>query len=295
MKDKWAVLGIAFVGGMFGLALLLIVGAMFMLSRGPSGDGVTVILPSVEFSGNGSHERVRGSGDIVTEDVPVSDFDRVSLSGIGDVIITQGETESLRIEADDNILPYIETRVQNGTLVISLTDEAQDKNLRPTTLQFHVGMKEVSGLNISGAGDVNAQTLDVDRLQIDIGGAGDIKIDTLDATYLDVDVSGAGSVDVDALNAEEASVSINGAGDVNLTGQVERQEISLNGAGNCHAENLESQTSDIKVNGVGSVTIWVTESLDVQIGGVGNVSYYGSPRLDTSLYGIGRLFSLGER
>ncbi|MCP4539300.1 MAG: DUF2807 domain-containing protein [Chloroflexi bacterium] len=295
MQNKLTVLGIAFVGTMFALALVLIVGALFVFNVQPSGEGVIVVLPSVEFSGEGRHERVRGSGDIVTEDVPVSDFDRVALDGIGDVIITQQETESLSIETDDNILPYIETKVRNGTLIISLTSEARNKNLDPTMIEISVGMQEVAGLSIGGAGDIFASSLDVDRLQLDVNGAGKINVGELDATELSVGFNGAGSVEVDALNAEESSVSINGAGDVSLTGQVERQEIAVNGAGDYHADSLKSQTCNVEVNGAGSVTVWATESLDVRIGGIGNVSYYGNPRLDTSLYGIGRLFSLGER
>jgi hypothetical protein len=295
MRDKLAVLGITVVGGVFVLALILIVGVLFVFTAKPSGEGVTVVLPSVEFSDDGPRERVRGSGNVVTEDVLVRNFDRVSLTGIGDAIITQGETESLRIETDDNILPYIETEVRNGTLVIGLTDAAWGKNLRPTTLQFHVGMKEVTGLDISGAGGISAAALEVERLRVDIGGAGDIDVDTLEAVELSVGISGAGSLNVGTLNAEESSVSINGAGDVNLAGQVEQQDIRVNGAGNYRADELESQTANVELNGTGSVTIWVAESLDVRIAGVGNVSYYGDPSVDSFLPGIGRLFRLGDR
>src|SRR5690242_12646963 len=54
---------------------------------------------------------VHGSGNVVTEARPVSGFDRVSVSGAGQLKVTQGDAESLTIETDDNLLPYIRSEV----------------------------------------------------------------------------------------------------------------------------------------------------------------------------------------
>ena len=52
----------------------------------------------------------------MTQAVDVSNFDSVSLEGSGEVYIEQGQTESLTIEADDNILPLLETKVEEMNL-----------------------------------------------------------------------------------------------------------------------------------------------------------------------------------
>ena len=59
----------------------------------------------------GFHVNV-GSGNVVKETREARDFDSVSLTGIGALIIQQTGEESLTIEADDNILPLLtsETR-----------------------------------------------------------------------------------------------------------------------------------------------------------------------------------------
>ena len=61
---------------------------------------------------------VRGSGDLVTEERDVSGFDELHFSGMGSLIIEQGDEESLIIEADDNIIDLIETDVRGGDLDI---------------------------------------------------------------------------------------------------------------------------------------------------------------------------------
>jgi len=299
MKSKWIVLGVVLVAGMLVLGMLIL-GAMSAIGRGmgmgfgTSGRGVTVVVPSTEFSWN-MRDGIPGSGDVVTEDVPVRDFDSVAMAGIGDVIVTQGETESLTIETDDNILPYIEAQVRNGTLVIGLSDEADDKSLDPTKLVFHVSMKDVAGLDVSGAGNISAESIGTDDLKIDISGAGDIDVDALTTERLTVNLNGAGAIDVDALDAEQAMIHLNGASDVTLAGKVERQEVYLNGAGNYRCGDLESQTTHIELAGAGNAVVWATDTLEAGLYGVGNVRYYGDPYTRINRAGLGTVLSMGDR
>ena len=67
---------------------------------------------------------VTGSGHLATETRSVSGFDQVELAIRGELIITQGDQESLEIEAEDNLLDYIETTTYGDTLVIGLKRDA---------------------------------------------------------------------------------------------------------------------------------------------------------------------------
>ena len=61
---------------------------------------------------------IRGSGNVVEETREVSGVSGVQLATIGDMVIELGDKESLRIEAEDNLLEYFETEVRNGKLII---------------------------------------------------------------------------------------------------------------------------------------------------------------------------------
>src|SRR5215208_2438155 len=63
---------------------------------------------------------VRGSGIAKTETREVNGFSAISFNVIGKVVVTQGKTQSLTVTADDNILPLLETQVNDGTLVIGV-------------------------------------------------------------------------------------------------------------------------------------------------------------------------------
>mgnify|MGYP002682593131 CR=1 FL=1 len=66
----------------------------------------------------GNNEVITGSGNVATREIEVSGFDAVRLAGVGDLTITQGQTESLTIEAEDNILDVLESKVRAGELVL---------------------------------------------------------------------------------------------------------------------------------------------------------------------------------
>jgi hypothetical protein len=74
---------------------------------------------------------IQGDGDIIEERRPVSDSTCLALTGSGEVFIRQGESESLTIEADKNIMDYIKVEVHDGTLVLGFNEDARNKNIRP--------------------------------------------------------------------------------------------------------------------------------------------------------------------
>lgn len=220
--------------------------------------------------------RVEGSGNIISEDRPVSGFDRISLSGFGDVTVEQGTSESLTVHTDDNIMPYIETEVKGNTLVLGFTNAGERRSFDPTDgIKFDLVVKDLSRIDISGAGKVNIDRLETSRLQIDL--------------------SGAGSLEIDSLLADELVTRISGAGSIIIAGQVKGQEVTHSGVGTYYAADLESETAIFDISGAGSATIWVSETLDVEISGLGNIIYYGNPRVIQNVSGLGKLINQGEK
>lgn len=217
---------------------------------------------------------VRGSGKVITETREVSDFESVELNGIGELVITQGEQESLTIEAESNIVRRIETEVRGGMLIIEFTRGFWGDIVPTEPIKFEITMIEVASLNLSGAGRIYADSIDTDRLDIDISGVGDIIIDSLTADTLDLNLSGAGTID--------------------LAGKVKVQQINLSSVGTYSAAGLESETARINLSGAGTASVWATKNLDVEISGLGNVEYYGNPSVTQDISGLGRLENLGD-
>ena len=216
---------------------------------------------------------IKGSGNVVTEEREVGGFDRIEMSGYGEVIITQGNEESLTIETDDNLMEYIESDVRNNTLYFEFTDNT-----------------------IPDPSDTIIYRLNVINLEaLELSGAGSFQVKSLDTPNLEISIDGAGKINLDSLSTDEVSVQVSGAGDINLAGEVGKQDIRIKGAGDYSAPNLQSDQATVQIDGLGKVVVWVTDALSVKIDGAGKVDYYGSPSVTQDIEGGGNVSSLGEK
>ncbi len=210
---------------------------------------------------------VRGSGNVATEERQVSSFDRISLDGFGELILTQGGPESVRIEAEENLMPYIKTDVKGDELVISI------KSRRPLVpsraIKFYVSVPDIEAISLNGAGMVQSE-----RIVSDV---------------LDLTIDGTGNITIDELEADRMMVDIDGLGDLDISGRVVDQEVDIDGAGNFDGRHLESENAVIHIDGLGSADISVTDSLDVDINGSGRVKYSGDPVVHQQINGLGQI------
>jgi len=257
----------------------------------------------------------RGSGNVVEETRPISGVTGVDLATIGKVIIEIGEKESLRIEAEDNLMKYFETNMRGETLKISTNPSTV--NLRPTKpVYFFLTVKELEQASISGSGDIQVPDLESSQFNVDIGGSGDINMGDLLADRLEINIGGFGDVSTGRVKVPSLRVKINGSGDITLMelkaedlslnvngsgnlrindGNVGEQDIDINGSGNFQAEDLASKVTHINIGGSGDITVWVVDTLDVRIMGSGNVRYYGRPTVSSTGNGSGDITSLGDK
>ena len=219
---------------------------------------------------------VRGSGDIITESRSVSGFNAVQLDGAGILIVSQGDSESLEISADDNLMDSLTAQVEENTLVLGYQDQPWRKTLLPSRpVVYNLTITDLTQLTLNGAGDLEIQSLQTNALVLAINGAGNIEINDLSAEHLSVNLAGTAAIEV--------------------SGVVTTQMINLDGAGDYQAEDLQSQSATIEISGLGSGTVWATETLDVTITGGGSVSYYGSPSISEQISGLGEVKNLGEK
>ena len=216
------------------------------------------------------------SSSLETETRTVDDFDRISLSGSGEVIVTQDGDQTVKVEAESDLLRYVRTDVRGRTLHLGLHDVPRTRLFRPSQkVRYYVSAGDISGLEVSGSGEIHAEVLETRRL--------------------DVHISGSGRVILADLNADDLDVGVDGSGYVRAAGRVNRQSVNIAGSGNHLAADLESGSAQVVVGGSGNATVWVTDDLDVRIAGSGQVEYYGDPEVSSRAFGSGKIIDHGER
>jgi Putative auto-transporter adhesin, head GIN domain len=252
-----------------GLLIPGIFGVFGLAACGQSGSPVSSV-PVTQTIDAGP---VTGSGSIKSQVRQVSGFSQVSLSGVGDLSITQGATESLSVEAEENLLGLLESVVSNGTLELRVKANSSLSTTKP--IKYTLVVKSLSALTSSGAGNISTAALDVPTLNVKLGGVGKVQISSLKAQVFKAELAGTGVLGVTA-------------------GAVTSQTVSLDGTGAYNACGLTSDTAKVTVTGTSKAVVNVKSSLTVVSSGIGSVEYLGSPTLEQSSSGLGSVTKIAS-
>lgn len=222
----------------------------------------------IAFALNSCINTIDGNGEVTKEQRAVSSFNKIDISGGYEVLINQGDMERLEIEADENLLEYIETKTKGNTLYISTNKPIGNTS----SLKLYITVVDVEDIDVSGAIELrNKGTYKTENLEIDVSGAADID--------LDVDV-------------ENLTMDMSGASETTLSGTANNFEIEISGAGELQAKKLKTRNTTIDISGAGSAIVHAKKTLNVSVSGAGSVKYKGSPKIKKDISGAGSVEKL---
>ena len=238
-------------------------------------------------------QSVRGSGTVVEQSRSIGDISGVELTIEGTLHIEMGSSESLSIEAEDNLLEYIQTDERAGKLVIRTSP---GYNLRPTRpINYYLTVDELDSIGTFSSGDVEAGDLQADSLSTTTSSSGSISIGRLGCTSLQAQISSSGDVVVTDLMADSINVRITSSGSLEiLGGQVDQQNITLSSSGEYRANDLASLEADVTLTSNGSATIRVSDRLSGRLSSSGDIYYIGNPTVDVSTSSSGKVVQINE-
>jgi len=197
---------------------------------------------------------VTGSGKVVTEERKAGYFNVVKVSSGIDVYLTQGDKESIIVEADDNLHEHIKTEIKNETIRVYT-----DANIRRARAKkVHITIKDVEEIYVSSAGDVVGEnTIKTEDLYLSASSAGDIKLPVF---------------------AKVVNCNISSSGDINLEGTTDELKADLSSAGDLNAYDLQTRMATVSTSSAGNAKIFVTEKLKASASSAGDIYYRGDPK-----------------
>jgi hypothetical protein len=153
----------------------------------------------------------RGSGRMATEVRTVGDFSQLDVGSVFQVEVVAQKEFSVEVEADDNLLQFIRTEVNDGRLEISLSKSVKTSN----PMRIRISAPNIDRVEASGASRVNVSDLKNSEIALDTSGASKINL-AGETSKLTVDVSGASQIDAGSLSASAANIDASGASHVNV-------------------------------------------------------------------------------
>lgn len=215
-------------------------------------------------------ESVRGSGNVISETRATDNFNSIELTiGGGTVYLTQDKNQSVKIEADDNLIPLIRTYVKDGVLII----DSKKSFITTKPINIYVNMIEIKRLLVLGSADII--------------GKSEVISDNLE-------LIGKGSTNMNLqINTKYLKTVIAGAGNIHLSGKTLFHDVLISGSGDLKTVDLVTKKSTIKISGSGNAEVNVSEELNTKISGSGEVRYKGRPKIvNQQITGSGKIHNL---
>ena len=210
------------------------------------------------------------SCSLTTEEREVSGIDSISIGSSVNLIINQTGDESIRIEAAENIIPYVDAQVENGELRIWL-EPINFMNFRP--INCYVNVIDLEAITVASSATVRCDELRTENLLVEMASSS----------------RGTLTVDVNDLDLNIAS-----SADLTISGEAESQNIKVNSSGKLNAIDLISKDCKIEVSSSGSASINVMENLDVTVRSSARVNYKGNPKVNSDIASAGSLNQVGN-
>ncbi|MEO6219279.1 MAG: head GIN domain-containing protein [Ginsengibacter sp.] len=214
---------------------------------------VVFLFVSCNVSFNG--DSLSGNGNIKKETRNVGNFKAIKSSGSIDIEISSGDTYSVSVEDDENILPVIVTDVDNGTLNIHYKNNTSINN---DHAKVYIKAPSLEKIISSGSANISITDAIKNNHEIEIG------------------ISGSGNIE-GGVDAPKISASIGGSGNMDLKGRTKDFEARVSGSGDLECGNLQSENTTVRVSGSGNAHVFASVHLTASVSGSGNVRYRGNP------------------
>lgn len=214
---------------------------------------------------DGGGPLVQGSGTVTESARNPGAFSKLNVQGPLTVNVRGAGQNAVRVKADDNLQPLIETQLSGDTLQIRIQPNNRVQTRNPIVIE--VDTTQLDEVALAGSGTVNVEAVRGSRFKAAVAGSGDVTLKAVDVGQL--------------------SLAVAGSGDMRAKGRAQELSASVAGSGDLHLYELVAQNATVNVAGSGDANVHVSGALKANIAGSGDIRYKGQPTVSRSVMGSG--------
>ncbi|RKE92258.1 head GIN domain-containing protein [Ichthyenterobacterium magnum] len=212
---------------------------------------ISLLLFSCNFDFNFG---VKGNGNVKTiERTLEGNFSQIEVSRGIDVYLTQSDTQSLEVQADENLHEIIITEIENDVLKIYAEDNISYASARKVMLSF----KNVTHITSTSGSDVySTNTIVADKLTLNTTSGSDMELD----------------INTNIVDCKSTSGS-----DLKLSGKTNTIFAEATSGSDLKAGNLKANICNASATSGADITVNTKEKLHARASSGGDIRYYGNP------------------
>lgn len=228
---------------------------------------------------------VAAPANIEVKTYPVkSNYAALEVSGMVEVILTDGPKNSIKVEAPSFIMPDVSIIVKGETLKISCRRDGERgtrRNFQNAKVRVYVSGEGLRSFELSGMSQLEAEdvVLKAPTLNFTLTGMSSVDADKISCDNLKLDISGMSKFVGAQLGCRESSLVASGMSKVNLAGKVERaMTVNVNGMSKVDVSGLDVATATVDVSGMSRLNMSVDEQVTGDVSGMSKVTCRGNCR-----------------
>ncbi|MEN3324387.1 head GIN domain-containing protein [Mariniflexile soesokkakense] len=216
---------------------------------------ISLSLFSCNFDIN-MNSGIKGNGHVTIENRPINKpFTAIKASEGLNVYLTQSDTESISIEADENLQDIIITEVVDNVLKIHTKENIG----KCTSKKVMVNFRDVSNIKATSGSDVfSTNTINVKNLELETTSGSAMKLDVNTLT----------------LNCKSTSGS-----DLKLSGKTKELTAEATSGSDIKAADLIAESSQVKATSGADITVNTSKELTAKASSGGDINYLGNPEV----------------
>ncbi|MCR5039442.1 MAG: DUF2807 domain-containing protein [Bacteroidales bacterium] len=241
-------------------------------------------------------ETIKGNGNLVSRTFDVNAFDDMSVLLPTTVNFTVADEYTCSVRVDENIMEYLDIKVDGRELILQKQAKHKNVNLRASSFVIDITGPGLADINLAGSGTINVLSpMEREQMEVNVAGSGDIVFDqAVNVEIIKMNVAGSGDLVLNDLAADKLIANVAGSGDMKVArGTIREAEASVAGSGDivltCDIENLNAD-----IAGSGDIKARVSGTLKYGIIGSGDIGYYGNPVVNGEKVGSGQVHRLSE-
>jgi hypothetical protein len=214
---------------------------------------------------------IKRTGPIVSETRNLGHFTKIKAEDNVDVFISQGATQEVKVQAGKNIVPLIETVIEDGTLIIRNKNRCNWSRSYKKELSVYITVSSIKWIINEGTATIKS-------------------LNTFTEDTLDVQTTNSGDLDL-SVNTSKLLSHIFGSGDIRLQGTTYEHACNIGGTSYLYAQKLHTDYTYIDTHTIGPSEISVAGLLICRIERKGDVFCYGNPtNIQRIITGTGQLY-----
>lgn len=232
------------------------------------------------------------AGNVVTETYPIkSNYTAISITNVIEVVLLDAPKNSIRVETDERLMPYLQIVVKNGVLVLNFDDQRGEverlrkRNLNLADTRVYISARGVDTFTASGMSEFEADMpIAASTITISASGMSSIDFERVECKTFSLSISGKTEVNVQ-LQADKCDLSVSGMSEVDLEGRTDRLSLRLSGMSEVSLEELHARTAKVSVSGMSSAEVNASESITGGVSGMSDLTTFGSANVNVSTSG----------